>query len=194
MNTHKMIILDGYQIRGVDLRDDTEFSDFCVVEAETDCERDINQKYSRYGYRVEAIMFEQSISVPLDLLEMYLRNAAKSAEKSAAEKQEEPTDVARVQPPSCENQKTPKSHEGSGYVNPNKAAVVEKKAIAAKLVKYREKHGLGCLVAVEKATKGKVSEPVIRDMLTGGRQKIEVWRIVGAGLEKLEAEEQEKAE
>ena len=63
----------------------------------------------------------------------------------------------------------------------------EKRAIFDRLLRYRDKYGLGCLDAVAEKTGGKISAETLREVLVGGISiPIEDWRRIGRALEKLE--------
>lgn len=62
----------------------------------------------------------------------------------------------------------------------------EKREILARLRWYRREHGLGCFAALAEASGGALTEQVIRNLYSGDAAlPIQVWRQVGAGLEKL---------
>lgn len=62
----------------------------------------------------------------------------------------------------------------------------EKREILERLRRYRQKHGLGCFAALTKACGEGVTETTLRNLYHGDEvQPIQVWRQVGAGLEKL---------
>ena len=62
----------------------------------------------------------------------------------------------------------------------------EKREILERLRRYRQKRGLGCFAALAKACGEGVTETTLRNLYHGDEvQPIQVWRQVGAGLEKL---------
>ena len=62
----------------------------------------------------------------------------------------------------------------------------EKRQILERLRRYRQKRGLGCFAALAKACGEGVTETTLRNLYHGDEvQPIQVWRQVGAGLEKL---------
>lgn len=64
----------------------------------------------------------------------------------------------------------------------------EKQAILARLKAYRDEHGLGCWREVAKASGGKMTEDILRDLISGQiKMPISAWRLAGRGLDKLEA-------
>lgn len=61
-----------------------------------------------------------------------------------------------------------------------------KREILERLRRYRQKHGLGCFAALTKACGEGVTETTLRNLYHGDEvQPIQVWRQVGAGLDKL---------
>ncbi len=59
-------------------------------------------------------------------------------------------------------------------------------SILERLRRYRQKRGLGCFAALAKACGEGVTETTLRNLYHGDEvQPIQVWRQVGAGLEKL---------
>ena len=62
----------------------------------------------------------------------------------------------------------------------------EKREILERLRRYRKEHGLGCFAALAAACGKEVTETTLRNLYSGDEvQPIQVWRQVGAGLEKL---------
>lgn len=62
----------------------------------------------------------------------------------------------------------------------------EKREILARLQRYRRERGLGCFAALAVACGQGVTETTLRNLYSGDEvQPIQVWRQVGAGLEKL---------
>ena len=62
----------------------------------------------------------------------------------------------------------------------------EKREILERLRRYRREHGLGCFGALAKVCGKGVTETTLRNLYSGDEvQPIQVWRQVGAGLEKL---------
>lgn len=62
----------------------------------------------------------------------------------------------------------------------------EKREILERLQRYRREHGLGCFAALAVACGQGVTETTLRNLYSGDEvQPIQVWRQVGAGLEKL---------
>lgn len=73
----------------------------------------------------------------------------------------------------------------------------EKQAVTQRLKDYREKHGLGCLENVSRATRtrGRISSSVLRDVINGRASlPIEDWRKIGQALERCETMERTKTE
>ena len=69
---------------------------------------------------------------------------------------------------------------------PHGRNAAEKREILERLRRYRQKHGLGCFAALTKACGEGVTETTLRNLYHGDEvQPIQVWRQVGAGLEKL---------
>ena len=65
----------------------------------------------------------------------------------------------------------------------------EKRAIFDRLLRSRDKYGLGCLDAVAEKTDGKILVETLRELLVGGISiPIEDWRRIGRALEKLEVQ------
>lgn len=62
----------------------------------------------------------------------------------------------------------------------------ERREILERLRRYRREHGLGCFAALAKVCGKGVTETTLRNLYSGDEvQPIQVWRQVGAGLEKL---------
>ena len=62
----------------------------------------------------------------------------------------------------------------------------ERREILERLRRYRREHGLGCFGALAKVCGKGVTETTLRNLYSGDEvQPIQVWRQVGAGLEKL---------
>lgn len=69
----------------------------------------------------------------------------------------------------------------------------EKQAILSRLKAYRDEHGLGCWREVAKASGGKMTEDVLRDLISGQvKMPISAWRQVERVLDKLEAGERKE--
>ena len=69
---------------------------------------------------------------------------------------------------------------------PHGRNAAEKREILERLRRYRQKRGLGCFAALAKACGEGVTETTLRNLYHGDEvQPIQVWRQVGAGLEKL---------
>lgn len=82
-----------------------------------------------------------------------------------------------------------------GYMELSEAE--EKRAVVQRLKGYREKHGLGCLEDVSRATRtrGRISASVLRDAVNGAAAlSIGDWRKIGQALERCETMERTKAE
>lgn len=66
----------------------------------------------------------------------------------------------------------------------------EKQAIMQRLRSYREKHGLGCLTDVARATKtkGRINDNTLRMAMVGDGKPllIDTWRKIGKALDRLE--------
>ena len=62
-----------------------------------------------------------------------------------------------------------------------------KQRTQARLKAYRSAHGLGCLARLSKATRPKVTENQLRDMLSGYRPaELRDWQAVSRALNRLE--------
>lgn len=62
-----------------------------------------------------------------------------------------------------------------------------KRETLARLRAYRAAHGLGCLARLSKATRSKVTENQLRDMLSGYRPaELRDWQAVARALDRLE--------
>lgn len=69
---------------------------------------------------------------------------------------------------------------------PSGRNAAEKRAILERLRRYRREHGLGCFTALAEVCGKGISENTLRNLYSGDEvQPIQVWRQVGAGLDKM---------
>ena len=79
--------------------------------------------------------------------------------------------------------------EVHGAVQPGRGSK-EKMEILDRLRQYRNQHGLGCLGQLAKRCGRGVTEDLLRGLLTGTqRADLQLWRRIGAGLDRLSGEE-----
>lgn len=86
-------------------------------------------------------------------------------------------------------------YDGPDYFVPTTASQAkEKKAIRDRLIEYRHKNGLGCFNRLAQLSNGAVTVCDMRNILTGGDQKLSLnrWMAIGAALDLDEEEKNGK--
>lgn len=65
-------------------------------------------------------------------------------------------------------------------------ATTEKQCIYTRLVEFRKEWGLGGYAYLEELSGGELPAEILREMANGGKYPIQLWRLAGATLDKLE--------
>ena len=205
------LALVGATVRGSDLRDDSPFEDFCVINdsvagdgPEALCDYVISQ-YALRGFKVEAVSLDTPVITKLNLQELYKRlreegptstpsGALGQLPQGGAEKEKSSRKVTQRPPELVRNGKdgNPRPYTANwtstGGVHPAIAAKAEKQEIAKRLDLYQAKHGLGWHHSIAAASG--LSEINIRQLANRESYPIEIWRKIKTALDVLEAADQ----
>lgn len=197
MKNTKRIILAGYRVAGIDLRDDSAFEDFYVLEQGPEDEAFLVDMYGTRGYRIDTVELAKVVDTTIDLLTIY--NVNIEPLKSAPPKPKEPKIDGRTKghqkgarPPMW----TGNSDQAKQVPGANKDEAVEKNRIVKGLEDLKRRRGREGLRQVIRRTGNKITESVLDGMIARDRHPFDKWLQVGTALDKVladEAAEQEKA-